>query len=231
MKASKYAAEIMADMERGGLRLTPADVLRLNALGLQVECPCGEPPGVNSPAVVWAGAVPFYALTMQAANWQEVYASRWFREDYLTKAIAYAHAHGRDKGAFDGELTSKAGAKAVIDSWWRMLPCTDGEVWAAVNAVQAAELTETPAAKTDDDAPEGVHELLADIVAATGIAADVWRCEALSFVLLTYRAWARARAAEQGMSYEELKKSGVARATLAMAKAVAEINARAAANG
>jgi len=74
-----------------------------------------------------------------------------------------------------------------------------------------------------------VRQLVADLVAQTGIAPDAWRGEALSFGLQTYRSWARSQAAIMGASVEESQKSAANAANALMFKLIGRIEKRRAA--
>ena len=232
MRVSRYAAGIMARLEREGHKLTPLDVLRLNAVGLRIESPAGEPSAVDCPSVAWAGDVPFHALTLAAADWLDVCAFPWWARDVgaMEKAIAYAYNQGRAAGAFDGAMLQRKTAEATISVWWRKLPCTQAEICAAVETIRCmdASLDGAPV-KGMDKEPGAVRQLIADLVAATGIPADKWRGEALSFGLQTYRSWARSQAAIMGASVEESKKSAANAANALMFKLIGRIEKRKAA--
>jgi hypothetical protein len=225
MKVSRYGAEIMQRLEGEGVRLTPMDVLRINDIGLAIESPAGEQPGTDSPVVVWAGDVPFYALTLQAAEWQESFALRWWEGEMQTKAIAYAHARARVPDAFKGDMEQRRLASAIIAAWWKCLPVTPAEVYAAVEAVQTHSMSDTVPAD-DSDAPDVVRQLVSDLVASTSVPASEWRMESLSFALNTFRTWARSQAAINGISPDELRKSTTARANMQMFKLLDEIRGR-----
>lgn len=221
MRESKYAAEIMAGLEREGVRLTPGDVLRLNAIGLRVECVVGDSI-LYAPPVVFAGPVAFHELTLGAARWLQDYAGAWWTGEAYTRANCYAHANARAPGAFSGEMISKASASAVICAWWGSLPVTESEVYAAVESVS---VDPTLSAAHDAD-PHVVTELLADVVAATGIPADDWGCESLAFLLMTHRSWLRIQCALSGGGDKAMKDGQRGKATLDMAAAVKGIRAR-----
>lgn len=231
MRQSKYAAGVIARLEREGHKLAPADILRLNALGLQVESPGHEIGGLDVPPVVWAGPVPFYGLTVQAAYWHEAFASVWWTGSNLEKAIAYQHAQGREPGAFAGQMQRQSVAEATVNAWWRNLPCTADEVWSAVELLQEQTEDQRANAITDDNnAPDVVRRMVSDIVAATGIKADDWACESLAFALATFRSWARAQAAYSGLGNES-NTGAAGRANMAMFRAINEIKKRTSTNG
>jgi hypothetical protein len=220
MKVSKYAAETMARLEAEGHKLTVPDVLQLNALGLRVECPCGESSGYDVPLVAFAGDVAFHELTIAAGEWLEQCAVQWWSGKDLYRARAYAHVKGREAGAFDGALLNRRSAQMVIRAFWNSLPVSEMEIVTAVQALESDDTSSTD----NDDASGRVRSLVADVVAATGVNPGALRTEAISFATDVIRAWTRQQAARGGSG--DTSASAIGKANADFYRAVAAIEKR-----
>ena len=84
------AAEIDA-LERDGIKLTPADIVQLNALGWAVETPSARL-GLSRGVPVQVGGAWLWPLTLQAAEWLERVGPE-IQLQNESAVVAYAMAH------------------------------------------------------------------------------------------------------------------------------------------
>jgi hypothetical protein len=130
-----------------------------------------------------AGDVWFWPATIQSDRWHKK-TLPWFDGDALLElhASAFAYAKARTLGAFDG-LTGYTSSKAAVEAFADSLSCAEGELCAALMDVipvedECAELhaqLKKDAGIAEDERPaDDWEELVTHLIAATGLARDVW---------------------------------------------------------
>jgi len=141
------ARESKDELEAKGIHPTLDEIVWLNDLARRVENPSGGDIALAAGCPVQAGNAWLWPFTVAAAQWY-IHASKDLDDEGEAYSVAFAMAHGRVDGAFDGCWTYR-GAKRAISQWRRTLTCTNDELVRAVAYVQ------------DQDGPSAV-ELDAD---------------------------------------------------------------------
>lgn len=167
------AAEIDA-LERDGIKLTPADIVQLNALGWAVETPSARrhlARGVPVPV----GGVWLWPLTLYAHDWLSRLGDT-FNDNRDVLAVAYAMAHSYTES---GELDcAEHGVESRVKEWSKKLRATPDEIKEAVEQVLDQEakfdLPKSPA----DDNPMSAGDFSVFLAATNGGDPEFWerRC-------------------------------------------------------
>ena len=164
------------DLAAAGITLTPAEIVRLNAL-------CHESTHPDASAVSYTGTpvrLPathnryLWPYTIAAAEWYQ-WACDTLPDEHKIFALVYALEYGRTAGAFD-QLWQKDTAIKSVKKYRRGLRCTLGELIVAVGQIinEGGEIPDDP-----PDATVGNHDqMLVQLVAMTGVPADEWRYRA-----------------------------------------------------
>lgn len=167
------AAEIDA-LERDGIKLTPADIVQLNALGWAVETPEARrhlARGVPVPV----GGIWLWPMTLYAADWLDrIDIPKGTQDEPLFVAYAMANAYSL------GDEFNNTGTDAlpIVRRWAKKIKATMGEITAAVEQVldqdAAPELPSWPA----DDKPMSTGDFSAFLAATNGGDPEFWerRC-------------------------------------------------------
>ena len=159
----------LTSLQNDGINPTWEQVCQINHLCQKVESPSiravsatGQPYNLNG-RVLWP-------LTVQAAEWFQWISEEVSDESLLLAGLLLAHERGRDEGAFDSLYDIPAAHKSMTE-YKQGMAATLMECMVAINALKA-------------DSPEGdgskedlnTSELIAFLVAETGIEPDVWKC-------------------------------------------------------
>lgn len=147
---SELAKGDWEDLREQGLNPTLEDFDRLNQIALRLvdgaETTCA-----NFPRVGWAGDVPFYEPTIQAFVWYHTFAVRVAENTDTENTLwAFALAHAREAGFFDGLSTPEKIDKAVSE-WAAKLPVTKDEVLRACRYAARGFDDAEPAARDGDE--------------------------------------------------------------------------------
>lgn len=149
---SQLASDDLADLRADGLNPTDADVVRLNALALQIS-DGPETTAYSMPRFAVAGGVVFWEPTVAAFKWYDfakTFADGETMEDWM---FAFACANGRRRGAFDA-LYDPAAIERAMGEFLGGLSCTHAEVERAIYHVTVGADNEkpekTPLAKARD---------------------------------------------------------------------------------
>jgi len=175
-----------------GLTPTDADVIRLNALALNVSNG-KETTAACAPRIGWAGDTAIYEPTIQAIYWMEEVGSRLAdNEQTYDSLYAFACAHGRIRGFFDS-LTTADDVLAAVTAWKRSIVATQAELTRAYlyavrgDGQEAGEYAaiargggERKASPTDAENFAAVEKLLCDSCAVLGVAPDGLLTESVS---------------------------------------------------
>lgn len=239
MRESRYALEQIAKAEAEGVRFRPADILRLNAIGLRIENPSGEGSPLHAGAVAWAGPVPFFEPTVASMEWYSNCACRWWSGGMLVKALAWACNRAREPGAFDAYQQPRAAWWAVW-RFWRSIPARREEVVDALYRVIPG-LAKPPPQKRPrrsrrpappaDDAPLSYAGLVAEITAAAGQTIEYWRARTPAEISDVMRRWLRQRVAMAGGKVSELDRRDYDLANFEFEAAMQEIRERGLSDG
>lgn len=181
--------------ERWGVEPTLEEALWIVRCCERVLNPCAgerfELAGIPERAGI--SDVWLWPIGIGAAIWYDELACAWWAGDRtrLTYALGYALAHSRDREAL-AACRERRAAEARVKAWRATLTCRREELEAAIDRVLPAP---ADAAQADDkSARRAVMDwggLVADIEAATGIAADHWLWDVSR--ARTLRAWHAAR--------------------------------------
>lgn len=163
-RLNDLAAREIAALEAEGIRLTAAEVVKLNALGWAIETPCARRELSRGVPVMLCEGVYLWPLTIQAADWFDRVGERLrpskmdairhprLSADLPMLALAYAMANCYAEGnPLDAE--GPEASRAVL-AWASKLKCTcetfrDGiqSVIAQQDAPTINEESETPSIK------------------------------------------------------------------------------------
>lgn len=166
-KLNELAKAEIEQLETQGIRVTPEEVVEINALGWSVHRPetrrllaRGRP--------VPVGGVVLWPLTLAALDWLD---RNHVATDRAAPEIAYAMCHGRTSG---DELDCEGReAVAKVKQWYSRLPCTPSELIEAIAQVDAqdsrAELPPDP-----DGHPMSLGDFSAFLTANCGGDPEFW---------------------------------------------------------
>lgn len=156
------------NLTHDGINPTWEQVCRINHLAERVQDPQIQRVTATGTPVRLSDRLLF-PLTIQASEWF-VWLSEIAPEDYHTAGLLYAHEHARKPSAFCALYDLQTACKALTD-YQRDLACTNLEV-----AVALDQLNGNKEPPKDSEKGVGFEELVASLVAKTGIEPDVWRC-------------------------------------------------------
>lgn len=174
-KLSELAAAEIDALRAEGIELSPAEIVRLNALGWAVESPETRRLLARGAPVAVGGAI-LWPLTLHGQDWFDRVGCRLRGQARRAYALGYAMAHGRGDGdtlAVDGREAERA-----VVRWARSLRCTFAELNVAISQVLAQdEQPEQPPSKTGGMA---IGDFSAFLAAAAGGDPAFWerRCAA-----------------------------------------------------
>jgi len=129
---SKLAIADINELSAAGVKITPEQIITLNALGCAVSF--SAPEIISSPRVAYAGTALLHELTIQAERWFKCYAGVWWHSESLVYALAWACAHADRPGFFKGWHDRKK-TLLQITAWYHSLNCTRDQFHAALNYV------------------------------------------------------------------------------------------------
>lgn len=218
---SQLAMDDIADLRAGGLNPSDADVVRLNALALEIT-DGRETTACNAPRFALAGGVTFWEPTLAAWEWYERARALADGEDVELWMFAFACANGRDP-ALLRSLCGKEEIEKALGSFIGRIGATASEVARAV-AFACGE-AETPGpARTEvekesaGEPPEAsavIERLLVDAVATIpGLPPS----EALAQTPSRLRAMIRAVHAAAGLPASRASRIGYARYLAALSE-------------
>lgn len=160
MPLSSMAAEDIKDLQAKGVVLSPAQIVRLNELGLQVENGPEAAAFCHAPRVAWADeSMPLFEPTIQSEMWFRDYALLWWHGASVRAALAWSCAHSTTPGFFADKITEKP-VRKMVQTWFRGLACTSEHLDASLTFVLSGVPVEQPETKPDgvpdaSQAPEG----------------------------------------------------------------------------
>lgn len=172
-RLSDSAAAEIAALEKDGIALTPAEIVHLQALALEVETPQIRLKLARGTPVFVAG-VPLWPLTL--------FAEDWFKREGLTMpgrhsdyALGYAMANAYDS---TGRLeTGGKEARAAVDAWRKTLRCTLAQFQEALAQVLVQD-SKPPIPQNVDDTPLSDGEFSVILASLTKSDPEIWerRC-------------------------------------------------------
>ena len=172
---SPLAMEDLAALEARGLRPTPAEVVRLNALGLAVSRDARAHRVLAAPRAVAIGQVTLHELTLAAEEWLREVLPLAHRADAEATLLLFASAHATLPGFFDDpELRHAAGIDARLRAWRRGLNVTPRALAVACDAAlygadptacEVAEPRPPKPGQPEPDAAQTAAELLDGAIA------------------------------------------------------------------
>lgn len=179
-------AEIQT-LEASGIKLTPADIVRINALALRVENP-QTALALARGVPVCVGGASLWPLTLAGADWFRRVGGNLGGIKLQTHALAYAMAHGRTTMPDD-----PATAASAVKAWAKKLTCRHQELDEAIR--QVIEQDESP--DTGETGPSAsVGEISLMLSAMTHIKPEVWEYQcSIPYVLAMMDAMVRQNAA------------------------------------
>lgn len=141
-----------------GIEATPDEIVRLHERGQRVEDPePGERLALLGCPVKCGNAI-LYRLTVSAGIWWRELACKWWQGSdlWLTAALAYAMAHGRNPGGLPCDRTT---AFESLRAWYRGLNVAKPELDAAIAEVLRDE---------SDDRADEIREFCFRLLGLTG---------------------------------------------------------------
>jgi hypothetical protein len=179
-RLSDHAAARIDQLRDEGIDLTPAEIVRINALGWNVETPDTRL-ALSHGVPVEVGGVVLWPMTMRAYDWHRRVGCHlptvWLREVATAYAMAHAYSEGRelDRGG--------VAAAAAVTAWGLRLKCRmDTLIEAMAQIIQQDESEPVP--PNPDGKPLGIGDISASISAQTGqTPAEVERGMAMSHAL------------------------------------------------
>jgi hypothetical protein len=163
-RLSDHAAARIDELQAQGITLTPAEIVRLNALGWAVESPDMRM-ATSRGAPVFVAGVALWPRTIRACEWYCQILGKC-RTVWLSRiALAYSMAHGYSAGR-ELERTDYAAIMRVA-AWGAGLRCRMATLIEAMAQVIQQDETETK--PSDDAVLPSFGEVSADVSAITGM--------------------------------------------------------------
>ena len=216
-RLSDHAKARIEELQGEGITLSPEQIVRINALGWNIESPETRLALARGVPVAVGGAV-LWPMTLRAYDWHCRVANDMTTVRLSYFALAYAMAHGYSDGA---EL-DVYGQQAVdtVEAWGNGLRChIDALVEAMAQIIQQDE--EEPGVQDDEPTRMGVGNLSVNVSAITGMAPDdVERKMCVSHAIAIAHTTLETQAAVAGSKY---RPPSYVRATQAMALYIKEI--------
>lgn len=166
-----YAEAEIEDLQAEGITLTPAEIVKINALAGAVENPESDLQLARG-IPVFVGGVTLWPRTLYALDWYERVGCKVRPPRLRRFALAYSMAYPR------GQLPSSINAASLdVREFSKSLRCTARELDVAMMQCCDDEW-EPDLPQRDDDKSMSVGEFSAFLAAATGTGADYWerRC-------------------------------------------------------
>lgn len=153
-----------------GITPTAEEIIRLNALGWEVESPQIKM-ALSRGVPVSVGGVLLWPRTLAAWDWYMRTGCRLPTYRLQRHALAYCMAYSRS----DGDELDRAGkdAERAVRQWARRLRCTDGELDVAMAQClqqDTAGLVDNP--DSDNSAAPSAGEIVAALSAMTGLPSE-----------------------------------------------------------
>ena len=170
------AEDEFGKLESEGIRLTPQEVLNIQALSLDAMGDFDDGLRLRgSPVIV--GGVTLWPLTIAGSAWREEVEAMLSDDDYTGRLfiLAYAMAKGRDKDAMS--VYGLDAIRAVL-KWAKKLTCRTEDLLGAVNDLLGDKpRVEIPEGKLKDGGEElSTPEFLErEAMAIFGTDPDIWR--------------------------------------------------------
>jgi hypothetical protein len=184
MPLADLARAEIADLQDAGVDPTPAEIVWLNELAIEVEQPAGrvaahaagEPVRMGPREVMW----PFTLASAEWWQWVErnrVYTTR----DGARNALAFALCNGRTPDAFAGILTADD-ARRAVNAWTLRCGATPADREAAILRCvpEIGAPHQLPSKADPHPDPDATGALVAQLEAGTGLPGDYWRAQLLT---------------------------------------------------
>jgi hypothetical protein len=220
-KLSDVAAGEIDALISDGYELTPAEIVRINALGWNIETPDIRL-ALSKGVPVDVGGVTLWQFTLRSYDWHCRVAKSMPSVWHGKIALAYAFAHGYSDG---GELDVYGWrAVAAVTNWGIRLRCSMSELVMAMGQIIQQDEQEQ-GLQDPDSKPTGIGDISAQIAAHTGQSVeDVERRMSMNYALkllhYTIRQQKQAAGGKPRMSADAV------RATQAMALYIEDLKAR-----
>jgi hypothetical protein len=220
-RLSEHAQARIDELQAEGYDLTPAEIVRINALAWNIETPDIRL-ALSKGIPVEVGGVWLWPFTLRSYDWHKRVAKVMPTVWHGNIALAYAFAHGYSDG---GELDVYGWrAVAKVTAWGIGLRCRMDELVMAMG--QIIQQDEQEQGASDPDAkPMGIGDLSATIAAHTGQSVHDIECgmamnHALKLLHHTIRQQEMAAGGKPQLSADAV------RATQAMGLYIKELKAR-----
>lgn len=138
---SDLAIDDVATLRAEGLNPTDADVVRLNFLALRITNAAEIAP-TDAPRVAFAGETVFHEPTLAALYFIRRAKDFARNDDALFWIVAFAYAHGRERGCLDN-LYAPGEIRRAVKAWKKSVAATKREVERAVVRVSLGDDGET----------------------------------------------------------------------------------------
>jgi len=176
MPLADLARAEIKNLEDTGVNLTPDEIVWLNELAIEVENPTGRVDFAAAGEPVRVGKHVMWPFTVSSAAWWARMAGTAFTtRDGARNALAFCLCNGRQPDVFADILTTDDARKAVND-WTLRAGITAAEREAAilrcVPSIGDPHVLKSKNEKPVD--PHGHEQMIAELVAGTGLPADYW---------------------------------------------------------
>lgn len=178
-RLTDQAAAEIEGLEAEGMRLTPSEILKLNAVCYQIEHPASRIELARGRPVQVGGAW-LWPLTLYGADWFERVSPLFKRDNAALNALIFALAHGREDKAFD---FPDAEAVKRVRQWRRTLRARQVEIEEAADVVLRQDMMSLSTGESSEGKPSW-GDLSSELTAMLGGNPEVWeRHVSLSYAM------------------------------------------------
>lgn len=158
---SPMAIAEIEDLQEAGYALTLQQIIEINALGCAVEH--SGPDVFAAPRVAMVGNRILHELSIQAEKWFREYAGKWWQQESLVIALAWANCYSRIPGFFK-QFTLENKARMTIVAWYCSLSCTEDQFNSAFAYVNRTERFASVPEETKEEREAREEAELAEIL-------------------------------------------------------------------
>ena len=171
----------LADLRGEGIAPTDEETAWLIDLGRAVERPAGHTDYALAGAPVRCGNVVLWPASIASAEWFDDVACRLFKTPLMqTYCLAFALANARSQEIQWDTLTTYKIARDAVNGFALRLRCTLPELRAALARLLPQLENPHPVKRKPKTDPQGPG-IVASLVAATGLPAEYWQRQPMSF--------------------------------------------------
>ena len=191
MPLAELARTEIADLQAQGIHPTADEIVWLNELAIEVECPAGRVPYHSAGEPVRMGSQIMWPFTVGSAEWWAKVANgkAFITPDGSRNALAFCLCNGRQPEVF-ADLLTVDDAREAVNKWVMRCGATADERNAAilrcVPEIGAPHVLHSKGDKTA--APDASDTMVAELEAGTGLPGEYWRGQLQSHAVKCLRA-------------------------------------------